>query len=107
MLLTSVEAALRDPHTPQDHLPALGHQQQVIYRFLSRDEPRAQAVLMRVPGRWRPVAELDLSARREFLAMHRRHRPAEELPAWRIIPPEPPKQLLARYRKAEAVTGFP
>ena len=34
-LLLSVESALRDPATPADALPDLGHQQQVIYRVLS------------------------------------------------------------------------
>ncbi|WP_370455617.1 transglycosylase SLT domain-containing protein [Synechococcus sp. RSCCF101] len=105
-LLAWVEEALRDPGTPDQQLPRLGHQQQVIYRVLSRDEPRSRRVLALLPDRWRPVAERHLAARREFLAMHRRSRPPERLPAWRIRAPEPPEQLLAHYRKAEAATGI-
>ena len=105
-LLAAVEQALREPATPAADLPRLGHQQQVIYRVLSREPARATAVLAALPTRWRPVAERHLAARREFLAMHRGHPGLSRLPAWRIIPPAPAEQLLAHYRKAEAATGI-
>ena len=102
--LAALESQLRDPQTPADQLPDLAHQQQVIYRVLSLDRQRSQAVLDQLPTRWRSVAERHLAARRAFLAMSKR-RPTQ-LPAWRIIPPEPLPQLLAHYRKAEAATGI-
>ena len=68
-LLVSVESALRDPATPTDALPDLGHQQQVIYRVLSKDHPRSQRVVAALPARWRSIAERHLAARREFLRM--------------------------------------
>ena len=102
--LAALEIQLRDPQTPADQLPDLAHQQQVIYRVLSLDRQRSQAVLDQLPTRWRSVAERHLAARRAFLAMSKR-RPTQ-LPAWRIIPPEPLPQLLAHYRKAEAATGI-
>ena len=71
-LLARVEAALRDPATPQADLPDLGHQQQVIYRVLSSDQTRSDAVLAALPPRWTSVAERHLAARREFLRMSRR-----------------------------------
>ena len=40
-LLAAVEQALRDPATAAEALPDLGHQQQVIYRVLSTDQPRS------------------------------------------------------------------
>ena len=43
-LLAAVEQALRDPATAAEALPDLGHQQQVIYRVLSTDQPRSQPV---------------------------------------------------------------
>ena len=104
-LLAAVEHALRDPATPADALPDLGHQQQVIYRVLSTDQPRAQAVINGLPPRWRSVAERHLAARREFVRMSRGRGPSM-LPAWRIIQPEAADKLLSYYRKAEAATGI-
>ena len=104
-LLASVEAALRDPSTAQADLPDLGHQQQVIYRVLSKDAVRSTEVVAALPLRWRSVAERHLAARREFLRMSRGRGPST-LPAWRIIPPEPAEQLISYYRKAEAATGI-
>jgi len=104
-LLAAVEQALRDPATPAEALPDLGHQQQVIYRVLSTDEPRSQQVVKALPPRWRSVAERHLAARREFVRMSRGRGPTM-LPAWRIIQPEPADKLLSHYRKAEAATGI-
>ena len=104
-LLESVEAALRDPSTAKADLPDLGHQQQVIYRVLSKDAVRSAAVVAALPLRWRSVAERHLAARREFLRMSRGQGPST-LPAWRIIPPEPADQLISHYKKAEAATGI-
>ena len=104
-LLAAVEQALRDPATPAEDLPDLGHQQQVIYRVLSTDQPRAQQVVNALPPRWRSVAERHLAARREFVRMSRGRGPTM-LPAWRIIQPEPADKLLSYYRKAEAATGI-
>ena len=104
-LLAAVEEALRDPATPAEALPDLGHQQQVIYRVLSTDQTRAQQVVNALPPRWRSVAERHLAARREFVRMSRGRGPTM-LPAWRIIQPEPADKLLSYYRKAEAATGI-
>ena len=104
-LLAAVEQALRNPATPTDALPDLGHQQQVIYRVLSTDQPRAQEVINGLPPLWRSVAERHLAARREFVRMSRGRGPSM-LPAWRIIQPEAADKLLSYYRKAEAATGI-
>ena len=104
-LLASVEAALRDPSTAKADLPDLGHQQQVIYRVLSKDPVRSAAVLAALPTQWRSIAERHLAARREFLSMSRGRGPST-LPAWRIIPPEPADKLISYYKKAEAATGI-
>ena len=104
-LLAAVEEVLRDPATPPEALPDLGHQQQVIYRVLSTDQPRANQVVNALPPRWRSVAERHLAARREFVRMSRGRGPTM-LPAWRIIQPEPADKLLSYYQKAEAATGI-
>ena len=104
-LLARVETALRDPSTAPEQLPELGHQQQVIYRVLSKQPTRSAAVVAALPQRWRSVAQRHLAARREFLSMARKRGPST-LPAWRIIQPEPAEQLLSYYRKAETATGI-
>ena len=104
-LLAAVEEVLRDPATPPEALPDLGHLQQVIYRVLSTDQPRANQVVNALPPRWRSVAERHLAARREFVRMSRGRGPTM-LPAWRIIQPEPADKLLSYYQKAEAATGI-
>ena len=69
-LLAAVEQALRDPATAAETLPDLGHQQQVIYRVLSTDQPRSQQVVDALPPRWRSVAKRHLAARREFCLLY-------------------------------------
>lgn len=104
-LLSQVETALRDPATPAKLLPALGHQHQVIVRRLSHQLGLAQQVRALLPGRWQPVLDRHLTARRAFLAMHRGD-PISRVPAWRIVAPEPADELLRHYRKAAAATGI-
>jgi len=106
-LLAQVEGALRDPSTPAADLPALGHQQQVIYRVLAHRREAAQAVRAALPERWQPVFDRHIRARREFIAMHPPSRRPVNLPAWRIQAPEPPERLLGYYREAAAATGIP
>ena len=106
-LLTRVEEALRSPATPEADLPALGHQQQVIYRVLAHQRHQATLVRAALPERWRPVLDLHLAARREFIAMHDPAKRPTLLPAWRILPPEPAENLLRYYRQAAAATGIP
>jgi len=105
-LLASLEEALRDPGTPTDDLPRLGHQQQVIYRVLAHRRSLADQVRAALPKRWQTVFDHHVAARREFLAMHRGQR-SLTLPSWRIIAPEPAEQLLGYYKAAAAASGIP
>ncbi|MEB3201095.1 MAG: lytic transglycosylase domain-containing protein [Synechococcaceae cyanobacterium] len=106
-LLGAIEAAVRDPAVPDDALPELGHQQQVIYRHLARQPQLAQAVRQSLEARWQPVLDRHLEARRAFLAMHPRRGGVQTLPAWRIRQPAPPEELLRHYRQAATATGIP
>ena len=105
-LLSQVEAALRAPNTPAPLLPNLGHQQQVIYRVLARRKPLAKAVLELLPPRWQRVAQRQLEARRQFLAMQAGRARPSLLPAWRVQAPAPATELLAYYHQAAASTGI-
>ena len=63
-LLTRVEEALRSPATPEADLPALGHQQQVIYRALAHQKHQATLVRAALPEPWGPVNGKPCGARR-------------------------------------------
>jgi hypothetical protein len=106
-LLASVEAALRSPDTPASELPALGHQQQVIYRVLGHRHELAAQVRAELPQRWQRVFDRHVAARRAFISMHSPSRRPLKVPAWRIIEPEPPENLLRYYREAAAASGIP
>ena len=105
-LLADLEAAIRNPSVASERIPALAHQQQVIYRVLSKDRNRSEAVRQALPSQWQWVFDQHIAARREFLAMHRRA-PSTQVPAWRIQPPAPEAQLLKAYRSAAQATGIP
>jgi membrane-bound lytic murein transglycosylase B len=105
-LLAKVEEAVRASSTAAADLPALGHQQQVIYRVLAYRTDQVQLVRAALPERWRPVFDRHIRARREFMAMHAPGRRPTSLPAWRIQAPEPPDHLLRYYREAAAATGI-
>jgi len=104
-LLAAIEQVIRDPDIPDAALPALAHQQQVIYRVLSRDTSRSAAVRAALDPRWHWVFDQHIAARREFLAMHR-GAPSAKVPAWRIQSPASQDQLLKAYRSAAKATGI-
>ena len=104
-LIGDIEAALISPQLTEQNLAALAHQQQVIYRALSKRKVLSQDVRAQLDPRWRWVFDQHIAARREFLAMHRG--PASStLPAWRIKSPASADQLLEAYRSASAATGI-
>lgn len=105
-LLDAIESVIRDPAVPLEQLSSVAHQQQVIYRILSRDPSRIKAVRKELPHRWQWVFDQHIAARREFLAMHRRQA-AVNVPAWRIHAPAPEQHLLKAYRSAARATGIP
>ncbi len=106
-LLAEVEQALRDQATPEQDLPALGHQQQVLYRALARQPQLAGQVRQALPPRWQLVLDLHLEARRAFLAMHPARGGVSQVPAWRIRTPAAAPELLRLYRQAASATGIP
>ncbi|MEB3167598.1 MAG: lytic transglycosylase domain-containing protein [Synechococcaceae cyanobacterium] len=106
-LLADREAALRDPATPEALLPALAHQQQVLYRVLARQPQLADPVRRALPARWQPLLDRHLEARRAFLAMHPPRGGVNRVPAWRILHPAPEAELLRLYREAAKATGIP
>ena len=104
-LIEVVETAAINPDISAETMGALAHQQQVIYRVLSRDTSLSEAVRNQLSPQWHAVFDHHIAARREFLAMHRG--PASsQLPAWRIQAPAPAEELLKAYRSASSATGI-
>lgn len=77
---------------------------QVLYRQLARRPGWLQPVLAGV-GPYRRIATAHVRARQQFRSMHRTL--SRTLPAWRIVPPAPAKDLLAFYREGEQRFGVP
>ena len=102
--LAQVEAALGANNPEQ--LGTLAHRQQVLFRHWARHLDWDRTVLGLLPEGLRPRAQLQLQARREFLAMHRGAAPPTQLPAWRIGAPAPAEKLLALYKQAQQATGI-
>ncbi|WP_255476891.1 lytic transglycosylase domain-containing protein [Synechococcus sp. A15-60] len=104
-LIALVETAAVDPNITSESVAVLAHQQQVIYRALSRDPSMSRAVRNQLSPQWHWVFDHHIAARREFLAMHRG--PASSLlPAWRIQAPASADELLNAYRSASSATGI-
>ena len=103
----AAERALDDRRTTGTELAAAGHLQQVAYRELS-DHPRWDARVHRaLPAGLARTALETVAARRALRSMHPTSTAdlADELPAWRIVPPEPLPNLVRSYREAERRFG--
>jgi membrane-bound lytic murein transglycosylase B len=101
-----VEHTLRDPTLPTDaDLLTYGHLQQVIYRALVHDTASRAAVLDALPADIADIARANIDATAEIMGTVGKKRTA--VPAWRIVPPAAPDELVAHYQAAEAAYGVP
>jgi hypothetical protein len=103
--LAGVETAIRDPATPASAMPRLGQTEQVDYRALIGHPEWRDEVVSRLPAGLQPVAEANIDAGVNLQALGSSE--PHGLPAWHIVAPPPPDQLLAEYKGAEAATGVP
>jgi soluble lytic murein transglycosylase-like protein len=82
---------------------AAGRLQQVAYRVLGA-HPRWDAQVFELLPRWAwRIAAPNLASRRAFRSMHGEL--SRTVPAWRIVRPRPPGELLRWYRAAERRFG--
>lgn len=102
--LAAVEAAIRDPATPDADLPGLGREQQGLYRLLVRNPDWQAAVAGALPGELRPVVDANALAGAELAKLSK---PQPQLPKWRIVAPPPASELLAEYKAAQKEVGVP
>ncbi len=102
--LVADERVLRDPSAPEAVLAAAARRQQPAYRLLARHPEWDPIARSRIPEQLLGVYDRNIDARRQLEAMSDgRGKPT--LPAWRIVAPPPPEELLGYYRKAEAEHG--
>lgn len=100
--LIADELALRDPATGEPALTAAARRQQQAYRAIGRNPQWDSIIRPMIPAQLADVYSRNVDARQQLnnLAEVR-----DTLPAWRIIAPAPPDELLGYYREAEAATG--
>jgi membrane-bound lytic murein transglycosylase B len=106
--IAGAEATLRAATAPTAgpaDIAAAALAQQAAYRELGDHPEWDEAVIAALPPELGPVARSHVAARREFRALG--GRPADMMPAWRIVPPEPADQLQAWYQEAGAEFGVP
>jgi membrane-bound lytic murein transglycosylase B len=99
------ERVLRDPAATPEAVDAAGRLVQLAYRRLGAHPEWDAEVLAAVDPTFVASAQHNLTARREFRAMHVTL--SDTLPAWRIVEPLPVEQLLSYYQEAEATFGVP
>ncbi len=103
--IAAAEAVLRQPGAAEADVAVAALAQQVGYRQLGDHPEWDAAVLAALPPELVPVAESHAAARRDLRALT--GEPSTEMPAWRIVPPEPAADLVAWYQEAEADFGVP
>lgn len=96
------ERAIRSDDTDDATLANAGRLQQAAYRELAARPQWRQAVLDAVPADLRGVVVAHTDAIGDLLKLTR---PQSKLPAWRIVAPPPPAELLGYYREAEQEFG--
>jgi hypothetical protein len=103
--IADAEAVLRRGGAGEAEVATAALAQQVAYRQLGDHPDWDAAVQAALPPELRPVAESHAAARRDLRALT--GRPASEMPAWRIVLPEPAADLVGWYQEAEAEFGVP
>jgi membrane-bound lytic murein transglycosylase B len=101
--LATAEAAILVPATRSKELVRAARSQQLAYRELGARPRWDERVLADVPRSLRRTVRDNVASRREFRAMHREL--SDTLPAWRIVAPAPPDELLRYYHRGERTFG--
>jgi membrane-bound lytic murein transglycosylase B len=106
-MVTAAQRVIRSQAPEAEVLGAAGHTAQLAVREMAVRRTWLPRVLDRLgPGdrRW---VRANVAARREFRSMHPTadRDLADELPAWRIVPPAPAAVLMRSYREAERRFG--
>jgi hypothetical protein len=103
--LLAAQRAIDDATTTETGLAAAGHLQQVAYRALAAQPEWDAGVKAALPAAMHAAVDANVEAGRQLRALVRNPRP--NLPAWRILTPEPADALRGHYEAAEAEFGVP
>jgi membrane-bound lytic murein transglycosylase B len=106
-LLEAALVAITDPEASPDLIALAGHVEQLAIREVSTHPRWTARVLQRLPRRFRDQTRTNVAARLAFRSMHPASPAdlADELPAWRIVPPAAAADLKRFYREAERRYG--
>ncbi len=105
--LIAAETAIHDPSTPDADMDRWGQVQQAAVRELVFDPELEAETLALLPDRVRTATDAHLAAAKDLTALAGPVDPADPLPSWRIVAPEPAGVLLGHYQDAEAAVGVP
>lgn len=102
--LVADEEALRDQSASEEVLTAAAQRQQAAYRVIGHHPEWDPIIRPRIPEHLVAAYDRNVDARRQLNAMSKGYA-NDKLPAWRIVAPPAPDELLGYYRKAEAEHG--
>jgi membrane-bound lytic murein transglycosylase B len=102
--LVWAERVIADEEAPVRELVRAARQQQLVYRELGAHPGWDARVLADVPRPLRGLVRANVASRREFRALHTTL--SDTLPAWRIVAPAPPEELLRHYQRGERTFGI-
>jgi membrane-bound lytic murein transglycosylase B len=102
------ERVVRDRNAPADTRRIAGERQQLVYRTMARRDEWVDAFFAHIPDDVAPFAHNNLAAARAPLdpTLSKPVPRRDTVPAWSIREPLPADQLLAFYKKGEALTGI-
>lgn len=106
-MVTAAQRVIRSEAPDAEVLTAAGHTAQLAVREVAVRRGWLPRVLDRLGAGNRRWVRANVAARREFRSMHPSadRDLADELPAWRIVPPAPAAVLMRSYREAERRFG--
>ena len=106
-MVTAAQRVIRSDDPDPDLLDAAGHTAQLAVRETAARPAWLPRVLDRLGPGNRTWLRRNVAARREFRSMHPTSNAdlADELPAWRIVPPASAAVLMRSYREAERRYG--
>ncbi len=106
-MVAAAQKVIRSADPDPDLLAAAGHTAQLAVREVAVRRTWLPRVLEGLRPGNRAWVRTNVAARREFRSMHpsASGELADELPAWRIVPPAPERTLLRSYREAERRFG--
>lgn len=106
-MVAAAQRVIRSDAPEADLLTAAGHTAQLAVREIAVRRTWLPRVLDRLGAANRAWVRTNVAARREFRSMHPTSSAdlADELPAWRIVPPAPARTLMRSYREAQRRFG--